>query len=69
MVLGIPIVIEFLRTGLVLRLPTGVAATGLLIMSFLAFTAGLILDSVTRARKEVKRLAYLSIRGPGGDEP
>ncbi len=68
-VLGIPIVIEFLRTGLVLRLPTGVAATGLLIMSFLAFTAGLILDSVTRARKEVKRLAYLSIRGPGGDEP
>lgn len=62
--LGIPIVIEFLRSGLVPRLPTGVAATGLVILSFLAFTAGLILDSVTRGRKEMKRLAYLALPGP-----
>jgi glycosyltransferase involved in cell wall biosynthesis len=66
---GIPIVIEFLRTGLVPRLPTGVLATGLVILSFLAFTAGLILDSVTRGRKELKRLAYLAIPGPGAAAP
>jgi glycosyltransferase involved in cell wall biosynthesis len=65
--LGIPIVVEFLRTGLVPRLPTAVAATGIVILSFLAFTAGLILDSVTRGRKEHKRMAYLAIPGPGDE--
>ncbi len=62
---GLPIVTEFLRTGLVLRLPTGVLATGLVIVAFLALNAGLVLDSVSRGRKEVKRLAYLSVPGPG----
>ncbi len=59
--LGLPVVLEFLHTGLVPRLPTAVLATGLVLLSFLAFVCGLILDSVTRGRREMKRLAYLAI--------
>jgi hypothetical protein len=58
--LGLPVVLEFLQTGLVPRLPTAVLALGLVLLSFLSFVCGLILDSVTRGRKEMKRLAYLS---------
>jgi hypothetical protein len=59
--LGLPVVLEFARTGLVPRLPTAVLATGLAMLSFLSFVCGLVLDSVARGRKELKRLAYLSI--------
>jgi glycosyltransferase involved in cell wall biosynthesis len=59
-VLGTPIVIEFSRTGLVPRLPTAVLATGIELMACLSMVSGLILDSVSRGRKELKRLAYLS---------
>jgi glycosyltransferase involved in cell wall biosynthesis len=59
--LGVPVVLEFFRTGLVPRLPTAVLATGLVLLSFLAFVCGLILDSVARGRKELKRLTYLAI--------
>ena len=61
--LGMPVVIEFLKTGLVPRLPTAVLATGLVLLSFLSFACGLILDSVTRGRREMKRLAYLAVPG------
>jgi hypothetical protein len=64
--LGVPVVVQFLATGLVPRLPTAVLATGLVLLSFLSFAAGLILDSVTRGRKEFKRLAYLAVPGPFG---
>ena len=59
--LGFPLVTEFLRTGLVPRFPTAILATGIVVLSFLAFAAGLILDSVARGRKEMKRIAYLAI--------
>ncbi len=59
--LTVPVFTEFMRTGLVLRLPTAVLATGLMLLSFLSFSCGLILDSVARGRKEMKRIAYLSI--------
>lgn len=58
---GIPVIIEFMRTGLVPRLPTALMAAALTIMSFVAFACGLILDTVTRGRAEAKRLAYLSV--------
>ncbi len=64
--LGIPVVLDFLATGLVPRLPTAVLAMGFVLLSFLSLSAGLILDSVTRGRKELKRLAYLAVPGPGG---
>ncbi len=59
--LGIPVVIEFTATGLVPRLPTAVLATGLVLLGFLSLTCGLVLDAVSRGRKEAKRLAYLTI--------
>lgn len=64
--LGTPVVIEFLRTHLVPRLPTAILATSLMLLAFLALVCGLILDTVTRGRWELKRLAYLSISGPQG---
>ena len=63
-VLAIPLVQTWLETGLVPRLPTAVLSTGLMLLSFLALACGLILDTVTRGRMEVKRLAYLSIPAP-----
>ena len=59
--LGIPIFIEFRRTHLVPRLPTAVLCASIVMLSFLSFVCGLILDSVSRSRKESKRLAYLSV--------
>ncbi len=58
--LGIPVVAQFLATGLVGRLPTAVLATGLMILAFLSLMCGLILDTVTRGRRELKRLLYLA---------
>jgi glycosyltransferase involved in cell wall biosynthesis len=58
---GLPVISTFLQTGLVPRLPTAVLAMGLAVMAMLSFAAALILDSVTRGRKELKRLAYLAI--------
>jgi glycosyltransferase involved in cell wall biosynthesis len=62
--LGLPVIAEFMRTGLVPRLPTAVLATGLILLGMLALACGLILDSVARGRREMKRLAYLAIPGP-----
>ncbi|MBW4091389.1 MAG: glycosyltransferase [Proteobacteria bacterium] len=70
LVLGVPVVSTFLQTGLVPRLPTAVLATGFVLLSSLAATCGLILDSVTRGRRELKRLSYLAIPAPADrDEP
>ena len=59
--LGLPLVVEFLRTGLVPRLPTAVLATGCVMVAILSLAAGLILEAVAHARMEMKRLSYLSI--------
>ncbi|HEX2944023.1 MAG TPA: glycosyltransferase family 2 protein [Rhodopila sp.] len=58
--LGIPVIAEFLRTGLVPRLPTALLATSLVLLAFLSFACGLILDAIARGRKEGRRLAYLA---------
>ncbi|HET9148818.1 MAG TPA: glycosyltransferase family 2 protein [Acetobacteraceae bacterium] len=59
--LGAPVVLTFLRTGLVPRLPTALLATGLELIACLALTCGIVLDSVARGRLQAKRLAYLAI--------
>jgi glycosyltransferase involved in cell wall biosynthesis len=60
-----PVVTTYLETGLVPRLPTAVLATGLMILGCLSVAIGLVLDTVTRGRREVKLLAYLAQRAPG----
>ena len=62
--LSLPVLADYLRTGLVPRLPTAVLATGLMLLAAVSTTCGLILDSVARGRKEIKRLAYLAIPAP-----
>jgi glycosyltransferase involved in cell wall biosynthesis len=59
---AIPIFVTYLESGTVPRLPTAVLSTGLMVLAFLTFFAGLILDTVTRGRREVKLLAYLGQR-------
>ena len=59
-VLSVPLVLTYADTGLVPRFPTAILATGLVIIAVLCFFAGLILDTVTRGRREMRRLAYLA---------
>lgn len=61
LVTGIPIVVEFIDTGLVPRVPTAILATGLMVLAGIGITCGLILDSVSRSRREIKRLHYQSL--------
>jgi hypothetical protein len=61
----IPVFRTFLATGLVPRLPTAILSTALMLLSFLSLMSGLILDTVSRGRREMKRLAYLSYPAPG----
>jgi hypothetical protein len=65
MLLAAPIFSEYLRTGLVPRLPTAVLSTGLMLLAFLSLTCGLILDTVTLGRREMKRMCYLAFSAPG----
>jgi glycosyltransferase involved in cell wall biosynthesis len=60
---AIPLLPEYLETGLVPRLPTAVLSTGLMLAALLALGCGLLLDNVTLGRQEQKRMAYLSIPG------
>lgn len=61
LLLAYPLVVTFVETGLVPRFPTAILATGIALSSLLSFVCGLILDTVTRGRREAKQLAYLGI--------
>jgi glycosyltransferase involved in cell wall biosynthesis len=58
--LAIPVVVTYLEEGVVPRLPTAVLSTGLMIIAVLSVSSGLVLDTVTRGRREMKLLHYLS---------
>jgi len=64
LLLSIPLVTTYLHTHLVPRLPTAVLITGMTIVAVLCFFTGLILDTVTRGRREMRRLAYLALEAP-----
>lgn len=61
LLLAWPIVDEFLRTGLVPRFPTAILATGIMLLAFHSLFSGLVLDTVTLGRRELKRMAYLAV--------
>jgi glycosyltransferase involved in cell wall biosynthesis len=63
-VLAVPIVATFIETGSVPRFPTAILSTGLMLLGFLSIASGLILDTVTRGRREIKLLAYLEQGAP-----
>ena len=56
LLLGVPLIIEFFETGLVPRFPTAVLSASIMLLAFISFVTGLILDSVARGRREAKRL-------------
>jgi len=62
--LALPLLFTWLETGLVPRFPTAILVTGMTIVAGLSFMCGLILDTVVRGRREVKRLAYLAHAAP-----
>jgi len=59
-----PVLAEYFQTGLVSRMPTWVLSTALMMISFMLFTAGVILDSVARARAEQLRIHYIGLETP-----
>jgi glycosyltransferase involved in cell wall biosynthesis len=61
LIVGIPVVIEFFETGLVPRFPSAILASGLVILSFLTGFTGIILSSISKSRREIKKLAFLSM--------
>lgn len=65
LILATPLFLTYLETGLVPRLPTAVLATGIMLLGFLTGLCGIILDTVSRGRREAKRMRYLSMPGPG----
>ena len=62
--LAAPLIVTYFHTGLVPRFPTAILVTGLMILATLSMMCGLILDTVVRGRREVRRLAYLAFRAP-----
>ncbi len=64
LILAVPLAVTYAQTGLVPRFPTAILVTGLTILAALNGFAGLILDTVVRGRREMRRLAYLAFRAP-----
>ncbi len=62
--LSIPLFLTYAETGLVPRFPTAILVTGMTLVAVLCLACGLILDTVTRGRHEMKRLVYLQIAPP-----
>lgn len=65
LIMAEPLVETWFATGLVPRFPTAILAVGLTQLAFLSFVCGLILDTVTRGRRETRRLAYLQLPAVG----
>ncbi len=62
--LALPLLFTYLETGLVPRLPTAVLVCALMLLASLSLASGLILDSVSLGRRELKRLHYLTLPAP-----
>ena len=64
LILAIPVILTFFETGLVPRFPTAILSASIMLLAFLSLVCGLVLDTVTRGRREIKRLSYLQIPSP-----
>ncbi len=56
--IGVPVILEYLEIGLVPKFPRAILATGLMIFGAICLTSGVILNSVARSKREIKRLLY-----------
>jgi len=57
----LPVLIDYIHTGLVERFPTAILSTGIMLLAFISLSCGIILDNVCRARRETKRFFYLAL--------
>lgn len=67
LLLGYPVILEFMETGLVPRIPTAILAASIVVIAVLSFLAGIILDTVTLGRREMKRLHYMALPALGSE--
>lgn len=65
LIISAPVITTYLETGLVPRFPTAILASSIMLLAFLSLTCGLVLDTVSYGRREMKRLAYLAYTAPG----
>jgi hypothetical protein len=63
-----PLLQTYWETGLVPRFPTAFLVVGLMVLSALSLASGLILNTVTQGRRELKRLSYLQLKSLGYDD-
>lgn len=63
--IGIQVVLEFIRTGLVLHFPSAILASGIMVISFSSLVTGLLLDGIKRISVEQRQLAYLGLHERG----
>jgi len=66
--IALPLLTTYLKTGLVPRLPTAILATGLVIVGLQSISTGILLDTVTRGRRELKRIAFLNAKSQSRNE-
>ncbi len=62
LIIGVPVIFEFLKTGLVPRFPSAILASGLCVLGFLGGFTGIILSAISKHRREIKKLSFLAIR-------
>jgi glycosyltransferase involved in cell wall biosynthesis len=63
--LGVPIIVTYIETGLVPRLPTAILSAAVVQLSVLSLVCGIIIDAVSATRREIKRMRYLDLPAPG----
>ncbi|WP_398478701.1 glycosyltransferase family 2 protein [Tardiphaga sp.] len=59
-ILSIPLFLTYVEEGLVPRFPTAILSTGIMLVAVISLFSGLILDTVSRGRREAKLLRYLA---------
>lgn len=57
--MGVPVILHFLDTGLVEKLPTAVLSSAIGLLAALLFVAGMVMNGVARSYRESRHLFYL----------
>lgn len=60
LLLGVPVIIDFMKTGLVERQPTAILSSTIGLLATIVFVAGMVLESTARAYRETRHLIYLN---------
>lgn len=68
LLLALPLISTWLDTGLVPRFPTAILCAALMVVAAVFLVCGLVLDTVTRGRVEMRRMAYLAVPFAGQNE-